>query len=219
MASRLLKAPRALALAAVVAVGFSAPLMASEHGEEDPLTRAELLAAALAGDASARPALEALFGEALGDSDAIVALAVELIESLAGDSVEGIRADAQALAAEVDRLLEIEMPGDEHFWHEHGEVATVRRKALELTEGPDIEPARAMYADLSVAFGKLLEATGVPPTYSTEIHQLHCPMYRAQDGGVIWMQPKGDVRNPFFGSTMLRCFDERSVLPRTGRLE
>ena len=76
MASRLLKTPRALALAAVVAIGYSAPLMASEHGEEDPLTRAELLAATLAGDSSARPALEALFGEALGDSDAIVALAI-----------------------------------------------------------------------------------------------------------------------------------------------
>ena len=140
-------------------------------------------------------------------------------DALAGDSVEGIRADAQALAAGVDRLLEIEIPGDEHFWHEHGEVATVRRKALELTDGPDLEPARATYADLSSAFGKLLESTGVPPTYGTEVHQLHCPMYRAQDGGVIWMQPKGDVRNPFFGSTMLRCFDERSVLPRTGRRE
>ena len=99
MASRLLKTPRALALAAVVAVGYSAPLMASEHGEEDPLTRAELLAATLAGDPSARPALEALFGEVFGDSDAIVALAVELIESLAGDPVAFI--DAAILIADV----------------------------------------------------------------------------------------------------------------------
>ena len=172
-----------------------------------------VVAVAIASDLGSLPP------EAADALEGILDRYLEIGDALAGDSVEGIRADAQALAAEVERLLEIEMPGDEHFWHEHGEVATVRRKALELTEGPDLEPARAMYADLSVAFGKLLEATGVPPTYSTEIHQLHCPMYRAQDGGVIWMQPKGDVRNPFFGSTMLRCFDERSVLPRTGRRE
>jgi len=42
-------------------------------------------------------------------------------------------------------------------------------------------------------------------------------MYRADQGGTIWLQPKGDVRNPFYGSMMLECFDERVVLPVTGR--
>ncbi len=96
---RLLKASRALALAAVVAVGFSGPLIAAEHGEGDPLTREELLAAALAGDPSARTALGALFGEALGDSEAIVALAVDLIGDLEGDPVA--ITDAALLIADV----------------------------------------------------------------------------------------------------------------------
>ena len=101
---QLLKAPRALAFAAIVAVGlpvgFSGPLMATEHGgEADPLTREELLAAALAGDAGARGALEALFRAADGDSEAITALAVELIIALEGDPVA--IADAATLIADV----------------------------------------------------------------------------------------------------------------------
>jgi hypothetical protein len=83
----LLKTSRAFALAAVIAVGFSGVSVATEHGEEDPLTREELLAAALAGDPAARSALVALFGDLTGDSEAIAALAIELIGSLEGDPV------------------------------------------------------------------------------------------------------------------------------------
>ncbi|MHC4106788.1 MAG: efflux RND transporter periplasmic adaptor subunit, partial [Planctomycetota bacterium] len=137
-------------------------------------------------------------------------------DTLAGDSTAGIAARAREIAAGVDRLLEVEIPEDPHFWHKHDEVATVRGKAIELTDVSDLEEARLMFADLSVALTKVARATGVPPSYGTEVHELHCPMFRAGQGGSIWLQPKGDVRNPFFGSIMLECFDERSTLPFTG---
>jgi hypothetical protein len=41
-------------------------------------------------------------------------------------------------------------------------------------------------------------------------------MYREGQGGGFWLQPEGEVRNPFFGSTMLRCFDRKVRLPVTG---
>ncbi len=99
--SLLVKAPRALALAAVVAagVGLSGPIIAAEHGEGDTLSREELLTAALAGDASARTALRALFAAAGGDSEAITTLAVELIGALEGDPVAIV--DAATLIADV----------------------------------------------------------------------------------------------------------------------
>ena len=96
---RLLKASRAFALAAVIAVGFSGVAVAAEHEDEDPLTREELLAAALAGDPAARSALVALFGDLTGDSEAIAALAIELIRSLEGDPVA--ITDAAILIADV----------------------------------------------------------------------------------------------------------------------
>ena len=96
---KLLKASRAFALAAVIAVGFSGVGIAAEHEVEDPLTREELLAAALAGDPAARSALVALFSDLTGDSQAIAALAIELIGALEGDPVA--ITDAAILIADV----------------------------------------------------------------------------------------------------------------------
>ncbi len=157
------------------------------------------------------PALEDALNEILTASFAIGT-------TLAGDSAEGIEQQARTLAAGVDRLLEAEVPDHPHFWHEHDEVATVRGKALELTGTPDLEQARLKFADLSVALSKLVRATGVPPSHGTEVQELHCPMFRDGQGGSIWLQPKGSPRNPFFGSIMLECFDERSTLPVTGAM-
>lgn len=142
-----------------------------------------------------------------------------IADTLASDSVDGVGNAAGDLAAGVDRLLGIEIPQNPQLWQQHDEIATVRATALELLEAPDIEAARLKFADLSVALGRLIAVTGVPSSFGTEVHQLHCPMFRSGQGGSIWLQPKGDVRNPFFGSMMLECFDERVVLPVTGQSE
>ena len=92
---KILKASRAFALAAVIAVGFSGVAVAAEHEVEDPLTREELLAAVLDGGPTVQIALQALFYELRGDGEAIVALAIELINMLK-DMDE---ADVVALAA------------------------------------------------------------------------------------------------------------------------
>ena len=139
--------------------------------------------------------------------------------ALAGDSIKDIPTNAKELAAGVDRLLEIDIPDDAHFWHTHDEVATVRGKALQLTDVSEIDQARLAFGDLGVSLGKLIKATGVPPSYGREVQELHCPMFRADQGGSIWLQPAGDVRNPFYGSMMLKCFDERRVLPVSGQQE
>jgi multidrug efflux pump subunit AcrA (membrane-fusion protein) len=81
-------------------------------------------------------------------------------EALADDTTEGITPKARFIATGVDRLLETEIPAEPHFWHRHDEVATVRGKALELIDVPDIVEARLKFADLSVALAKLVRATG-----------------------------------------------------------
>ena len=138
-------------------------------------------------------------------------------DTFAGDSVGDLSPVAGRIVGAVDVLLDVEIPDDKEFWRNHDEVAVVRGIALKLVDETDLEQARLQFADLSAALAKLIKATGVPPSYPTQVHQLHCPMYRSGQGGSIWLQPKGDVRNPFFGSIMLRCFDERSTLPVTGR--
>ncbi|MCA8950452.1 MAG: efflux RND transporter periplasmic adaptor subunit [Planctomycetes bacterium] len=137
-------------------------------------------------------------------------------DELASDSAAKLAEPARELAAGIDAMVAIEPPGQEHFWHDHDEAATVRGKALELAAATDLTAARLLFADTSIAFGKLLRATGVPSSTEQEIEELHCPMFLENQGGSSWLQRAGDVRNPYFGSRMLECFDERRALPVAG---
>jgi len=166
--------------------------------------------------ASELPSLPPEARSALG---AVMASYFAIGDTLADDTMEGIGDDARKLADGVDRLLEIEIPDHPHFWHRHDEVAALRSEAVELIDADDLSVARTTFADLSVALSKLVRATGVPQDYPAQVQELHCPMYRKGQGGSIWLQPAGDVRNPFYGSMMLECFDERSTLPVTGAPE
>lgn len=157
-------------------------------------------------------ALEGPLVEALGEYFAIG-------DTLSRDTLEGVAEGARRLAAAADAAVKAEIPGRPHFWHEHTEAATIRGKALELVGEKDLAEARSQFADLSVALSKLLRATGVPAALGEEVQELRCPMYREGQGGGFWLQRGGEVRNPFFGSTMLRCFDRKATLPAAGAKE
>ena len=137
-------------------------------------------------------------------------------DRLASDTPAGIDEPARALAAALDGVIGTPVPGDEHFWSRHTEAATARGSALELLGVTDLAAAREHFADLSVAMDTLVRATGVPAGYGAPVQSLHCPMFREGQGGSTWLQPEGAVRNPFFGSMMLRCFDKRETIPVTG---
>lgn len=131
---------------------------------------------------------------------------------LAADKLEGFDALGTAIAQAIDAALKTPMPDQPHFWHEHDEAATIRGKALELTSVKDIEKARVVYADLSVALARLLKATGVPASLNKPVHQLHCPMYLKGQGGGTWLQAQETARNPYM-TNMPECFDKREPLP------
>ncbi len=135
---------------------------------------------------------------------------------LSADATKGMADPANAIAADVDALLKVNLPDDAHFWHKHDEVATVRGKALELAQAGSLETSRLAFADLSIALDKLLKATGVPKDFGQEVQELHCPMYRHGQGGTIWLQTAGPVANPYFGASMPGCFDQRKALPIAG---
>ncbi|MCE5327807.1 MAG: efflux RND transporter periplasmic adaptor subunit [Planctomycetaceae bacterium] len=137
-------------------------------------------------------------------------------QRLSEDTITGVDEPARRIAASVDRMIAIAIPGHEHFWHQHMEAAEIRGKALELIEAKDLAKAREIFADLSMAMSKLLKATGVPPTFGKEVQELHCPMYRQGQGGTWWLQAAGKTRNPYYGQSMLECKDQQLALPVTG---
>lgn len=160
--------------------------------------------------------LVALPAEARGHLSALLEAYFEVQNTLADDSTEGVGAAARRIAEAVDAMLQTSIPDHPHFWHQHDEAATIRGKALALKAQLPIADVRLVFADLSVALSQLVRATGVPGEVMVEVQELHCPMYRDDQGGTIWLQRAGKVRNPYYGSQMLECFDERQALPASG---
>lgn len=135
------------------------------------------------------------------------------------DQMEGLVEPAQRIADDAAGLLEVAIPGRPHFWHQHEELAVVGGKALQLKVAADLAEARLRYADLSWNLAKLVKATGVPPGYAREVHQMRCPMFLQDQGGAMWLQPAGEISNPYMGQRMPDCIDRdfgRRALPVTG---
>jgi Cu(I)/Ag(I) efflux system membrane fusion protein len=73
-----------------------------------------------------------------------------------------------------------------------------------LKKSQDINAMRAQFLPLSQEVGVLAKTFGFGEP--SPIYELHCPM-AFQGKGAIWYQNSDQVRNPYFGSTMLKCAD------------
>lgn len=139
---------------------------------------------------------------------------------LATGAMEGVKPPAQRLADRVDELARVELPGEPEFWKRHDqEVAAIRRHARDLHRGETLASGRLAYGGLSVALADLVRATGIPADHPEPVQEVHCPMYAEGQGGALWLQPAGEIRNPFLGPEMITCYDKRLTLPATGSTE
>ena len=196
-------------------------------GEMIEARRREALAKMVRGNLAADQATQAAVApagalKALPDAAAKALSAIlddyfQIGAKLADDSTDGVAPAGKHLAAQVEALVQTPIPEDPSFWRTHTEVAEIGGSALAIAgAGADIAPVRDKFGDLSIVLSKLLRATGIPPAYGKEVQELHCPMFREKQGGTVWLQPAGEVRNPYYGKMMLGCFDRRVALPVTG---
>lgn len=137
--------------------------------------------------------------------------------ALAADSTDGVSKAATTFEEALGRLQAVELPDDPHFWHTRsGTLKIMLAEAAKLTNSSDLAAARLAFGKLSVPFRALVAETGVPPGETKEVLALRCPMFLEDQGGAVWLQAAGDVRNPYMGDAMLACFDERTTLPSAG---
>ena len=129
-------------------------------------------------------------------------------QALAKDDTTNLGVSARKVAEAMDALVAMQIPDQPHFWREHTEAKDIEEKARALSEAGTLADARAAYAALSADMSRLLHATGVPKAYGSELEDAHCPMYPTHSKkGSVWVQPKGAIRNPYFGKAMLTCSD------------
>lgn len=69
-----------------------------------------------------------------------------------------------------------------------------------IANGGNIAHQREHLAELGLPLKALIAITGTDRT----LYYIHCPMYNNNEGG-DWLSASNEVKNPFFGSTMLTC--------------
>ncbi len=76
-------------------------------------------------------------------------------------------------------------------------------KALDAIQNTtDIDAARKAFEILSNELIAVVEQFGIPETQ--QLYRIHCPM-AFNDKGADWLQADKEIRNPYFGSSMLKC--------------
>jgi Cu(I)/Ag(I) efflux system membrane fusion protein len=90
----------------------------------------------------------------------------------------------------------------EHAWHkEHANL----NKLIGGSKGAeDIAALREQFRPLSEEIGVLAKGFGFGE--AGPVYELHCPM-AFDNQGAIWYQPDDEVRNPYYGASMLSCAD------------
>lgn len=80
--------------------------------------------------------------------------------------------------------------------------------AARITAASDIEVQRALLSDLSNEMIAKVKATGLQ---SGEVYVEYCPM-ALNDKGASWLSNQKQVRNPYYGDSMLDCGEVKEIL-------
>ncbi len=110
---------------------------------------------------------------------------VQIQTALAGDSLEGVAASAQAIAKSVKEDKANTFP------------EKIGTQAEAVAKAKDIAAAREAFKPLSQS---LIQFTAKDLAVSSAYRQVYCPMAKAG-----WLQTGTTVSNPYMGKAMLRC--------------
>ena len=124
----------------------------------------------------------------------VVASYLAIQERLAADSLDGVSNAAATLASSASGLRVAEFTGH-HAEHYKQLPAKVAEGAEALGNSSTIEEARNAFKVLSrpmAMWASMAKPAGVSVVY--------CSMANAS-----WLQSKGDIRNPYYGVSMLAC--------------
>ena len=86
--------------------------------------------------------------------------------------------------------------------------STLASTAAQITGAKDLEAQRTFFASLSDEFIALVKESGLD---NGELYVAHCPM-ALNDKGASWVSNSKEIRNPYFGESMLTCGSVKETL-------
>ncbi len=164
--------------------------------------------------AAAPPAAVATGAGAVGmnDASALPQSARARLLELAGTTIEG----AAALAADDLARYQKNLPAMRQALtaylgsYEHAVHGPLGKFKDALTDPADFKAARRDFAYFSTAVADLVRENHLQHTAG--LHIFECPMAPGIGTG-RWLQRTGEIRNPFYGATMLECGEDVDAPP------
>ena len=143
---------------------------------------------------------------------AVVEKYLSLHEALAGDDL-GLAAKAAKSA--IETLSKVDMSllsGEPHnVWMARSGGMNKALDAIQKAAG--IETARKAFEALSNELIAVVVQFGIAE--SQQLYRIHCPM-AFNNKGADWLQADKDIRNPYFGASMLKCGEvTEEINPKT----
>lgn len=80
--------------------------------------------------------------------------------------------------------------------------------AVKIAAATDIEVQRTLLSDLSNDFISKVKQSGLT---SGELYVEYCPM-ALKDKGAFWISNQKDIKNPYFGESMLTCGEVKETI-------
>jgi len=145
--------------------------------------------------------------EAKNKLDKVLDAYLKLKNSLVNDDFVTAQKNASELNKQIESVPMSVFQKDAHeLWINYKGKMLPKTTAISRVEG--IDQARDEFIDLSAHMIELLKLF---KWNDNTIYLLHCPM-ADNNNGADWLSAESDIRNPYFGSSMLSCGEVIGIL-------
>ena len=139
---------------------------------------------------------------------AVVENYMSLQEALARDAGEDASRAASRTQESLSRIDMSLLSGEPHeIWM--GSSIRMNKALDQMIEAEQIEAARQAFERFSKELIIVVGQFGIPENKG--LYKMHCPM-AFNNKGADWLQGDGEVRNPYYGASMLRCGEVTEVI-------
>lgn len=150
-----------------------------------------------AGDASMSDS-SAMDSQTSNGSSVIVDKYLAIKNALVNDDQNSAASAAEALVQSVNSFDVAQMEASKQ--EDLKQVLVAIETHGKQIKTSDIKLQRAAFAELNSVMKEALAITGT----SRPLYEQYCPMYNQNEGGA-WLSASKEVKNPLFGSQMLKC--------------
>ncbi|KAA3653022.1 MAG: efflux RND transporter periplasmic adaptor subunit, partial [Calditrichaeota bacterium] len=132
---------------------------------------------------------------------------LKLKDALTKDNREAAIGAATELSTYLEKVKMSVFKGDAHIqWMKHGEP--IKTGSLAIAKSKDLVAARKQFIDLSIHVITLAKRFG---PFDKPLFVQFCPM-ADENRGAEWLSRESEIRNPYFGDSMLMCGEVRQSI-------